>query len=297
MAALCRPALCRALCVESRGDRNRRGYPAASSNQLLRTANARALRRWRWSGRARRPRLYASDVGARVADEREILEGQLAGESHVQPCAMRGGDPGLECTRRHEPSESRTFLRSGIEQYARRLRANCCRDERGRVHGCCPAGVCVGDGDHSASMPSRARSSHGSGDESLDAIEVCDAGESDLHEPDPNACIFESELLDRFSRRRHRRAQRSRHVDPPRPNGSAEACRAKRHQCAVQRILRVNHIGATIYGAASLVGFETLTSSCTSRLPGRCRGHRSDDEILDELEERPPVTAPIFRHR
>ena len=41
----------------------------------------------------------------------------------------------------------------------------------------------------------------------------------------------------------------------------------------------------------------TLTRSCTSRLPGRCRGHRSDDEILDELEERPPVTAPIFRHR
>ena len=115
------------------------------------------------------PRLGAGDVGARVSDEREILKGQLAGESHVQPCAMRGGDPGLECTRRHEsrsPGPSFAAVSSNTPVAC----ARGCLDERGRVDGCCAAGVCVGDGDDSASMPSRARSSHGSGDESLDAM-------------------------------------------------------------------------------------------------------------------------------
>jgi hypothetical protein len=105
-------------------------------------------------------------------------------------------------------------------------------------------------------MPSRARSSHGSGDESLDAIEVCDAAESDLHEPDPNACIFESELLDGLlvagiaERSGHDTSTRHDRMDLPK--------RAERDgtECAVQRILRVNHIGATIYGAASLCGIR-----------------------------------------
>jgi hypothetical protein len=105
-------------------------------------------------------------------------------------------------------------------------------------------------------MPSRARAFHGSGDEPLDAIEVRDAGESDLHEPDANACIFESELFDGSLVAGI--AEGSGHDTPTRHDRMDLSKRVERNgtECATQRILRVNHIGATIYGAASLRGIR-----------------------------------------
>ena len=69
-------------------------------------------------------------------------------------------------------------------------------------------------------------------------------------------CIFESELLDRLlvagiaERSGHNTATRHDRMDLPKGverNGT---------ECAIKRILRVNHIGATIYGAASLGGIR-----------------------------------------
>ena len=100
-------------------------------------------------------------------------------------------------------------------------------------------------------MSGRTRSSDGSGDKSLDAVGVCDAGESDLHETDTDASIFESELLD--GRLVAGITERSGHDTPVRHVRVDLSKRSERDgaERAVQRILRVNEIRATVYGAAS----------------------------------------------